>query len=136
MKKIAIPTLSGKLSSHFGGSEYFSVFDVDNNAIVGESLLPTPEHTPGAYPKFLADYGVTDVILGGVGQQAIAIFNQNKINVYTGAPSIVPKDLVQQFVDGTLQVGANSCHSDEHGHGEGHEEGHGHHGSHGGNCNH
>jgi len=128
MKKIAIPTLNGNLSSHFGGSEYFSVFDIDENKIVGESILPTPEHTPGAYPKYLADYGVTDVILGGVGQQAIVIFNQNKINVYTGAPAILPKELVEQFIAGTLVVGDNSCDSDHHDHEHGdHHHGHGRH---------
>jgi len=129
MKKIAIPTLNGNLSSHFGGSEYFSVFEIDNNKILNESILPTPEHTPGAYPKYLADYGVTDVILGGVGQQAIVIFNQNNINVYTGAPAIIPKDLVLQFLEGTLVVGDNSCDSDhhDHQHGEGQHHGHGRH---------
>ncbi len=128
MKKIAIPTLNGNLSPHFGGSEYFSIFDVVDKKIVGESILPTPEHEPGAYPKYLADAGVTDVILGGVGQQAIVIFNQNKINVFTGAPAILPKDLVLQFANGTLKVGDNSCDSDEHDHdhGEGHH-GHGRH---------
>ena len=127
MKKIAIPTLNGKLSSHFGGSEYFSVFDTENTQITGESILPTPEHTPGAYPKFLADSGVTDVILGGVGQAAITIFNQNGINVFTGAPAILPKDLVQQFIDGNLAVGDNSCDGDHHG--QGNHDG-GHHGHH------
>jgi len=44
--------------------------------------------------------------------------------VFTGAPSILPKDLVQQFTDGTLTVGDNSCDSDHHNH----EHGDGHHG--------
>ncbi|MBN2669556.1 MAG: ATPase [Bacteroidales bacterium] len=126
MRKIAIPTLNGHLSAHFGGSEYFSIFDINESSITSEALLPTPEHTPGAYPKYLADHGVTDVILGGVGQRAVEIFNENGINVYTGAPAINPKDLVLQFIAGTLIVGENSCDSD-HDHDHHHEHGHGHH---------
>ncbi len=129
MKRIAIPTLNGKLSSHFGGSEYFSVYDIDDNKILSEKLWPVPEHTPGAYPRYLAEQQVTDVILGGVGQQAIVLFQQNNINVITGAPSVDPKSLVLQLIEGNLLAGDNSCDSDHHGHehtGE-HHHGHGHH---------
>ena len=53
--------------------------------------------------------GVTDVIAGGVGQKAIAIFNQHNVNVFVGAPQLSAKELVQGFINGTIEFTANNC---------------------------
>ena len=82
MKKIAVPTANGLLSPHFGGSEYFSIFNIENNKIISEEILPTPEHVTGSYPLFLAEQKITDIVVGGVGGKAIEIFNKNSINVF------------------------------------------------------
>ena len=82
MTKIAIPVINGKLNNHFGHTQEFCVFEINDNKIVeGKTFIP-PKHEPGVYPKWLADMGVTDVIAGGMGHKAISIFNHNKINVF------------------------------------------------------
>ena len=122
---VAIPTLNGVLSPHFGGAEFFTLFETsEDKKILKEYILPTPEHIEGSYPQFLAENKVTDIIVGGVGGKAIDIFNQFGINVYTGAPSILPKTLVEQLLNDTLIVTGNTCDggNHEHGHGPGHHQ--------------
>jgi len=127
MRRIAVPTLNGNLSSHFGGSEYFTVFSIENNNVVKEEILPTPEHTTGSYPNFLAQQGITDIIVGGIGGKAIDIFNQNNITVYAGANVKLPKELAEDLINGQLVVTGNSCNHEGDGpesHGEGHHHHH------------
>jgi len=109
MKKIAVPAEKDTLSPHFGHCEYFAVYEIENNQITGEVKLQPPAHQPGLYPKWLSENLVTDVIAGGMGQRAIELFNQNGINVYVGANIKSPKELVQDFLNGTLTTNANMC---------------------------
>jgi predicted Fe-Mo cluster-binding NifX family protein len=109
MTKIAIPVTEGKLNQHFGHTQNFYVYEVDNDRILSLDKIDPPVHQPGVYPKFLADLGVTDVIASGMGQKAISLFNQNKINVFVGVPIKDPDLLVQDFIEGTLETRDNSC---------------------------
>ncbi len=127
--KIAIPMAGGKLSLHFGHSEQFAVITIKNNEVVREELLTPPEHVPGAYPEFLAYHGVTDVIVGGIGQRAIDIFKRYGIDVKTGAQKKTMAELTSDFINDKLITGDNSCDSDHHEHEHDHE--HHHHGHHG-----
>jgi hypothetical protein len=45
-----------------------------------------PDHIPGLYPRWVAGFGVTDVISCGMGQKAIELFNLQNINAFVGAP--------------------------------------------------
>ncbi len=126
MKRVAVPTANGLLSPHFGGSEYFSIFNIENNKIVSEEILPTPEHLTGSYPNFLAEQNITDIIVGGIGGKAIEIFNKFNINVYAGANVLLPKQVTEQLLEGTLALTGNSCNHEGDGP-ESHGEGHHHH---------
>ncbi len=109
MKKIAIPLENEVLSVHFGHCQKFAIVQVDNNKIVDVHELTPPDHVPGLYPPWLARYGVTDVIAGGIGQKAIAMFNQNNINVFVGAPFKSAEELVNDFINNKLELSANLC---------------------------
>ncbi len=126
MKRVAVPTANGLLSSHFGGSEYFSVFNIEDNKIISEEILPTPEHLTGSYPNFLAEQKITDIIVGGIGGKAIEIFNKHSINVYAGANVKLPKEVTEELLAGTLALTGNSCNHEGDGP-ESHGEGHHHH---------
>lgn len=109
IKKIAIPLEGGILCPHFGHCQQFSIIDTNNKDITNELLLTPPPHEPGLLPAWLAERGVTDVIAGGMGQRAIALFNQQKINVFVGAQQKLPKDLANDLINNTLIAGANYC---------------------------
>jgi len=108
-KKIAIPLENGILSAHFGHCQKFAIVEVDSNKIINVEEHTPPEHVPGLYPPWLAKYGITDVIAGGMGQKAIAIFNKSNINVFVGAPLKSAEEIVNDFINNKLELSANYC---------------------------
>ncbi|NSW44370.1 MAG: ATPase [Bacteroidales bacterium] len=123
-KRIAIPLEGNVLSGHFGHCEAFAFVDVENDKITNITILDPPEHQPGAFPRFVANNGATDVIVGGIGQHAISLFNALNVNVLMGAPVETPEKLVNDFIAGKLQLNTNSCNHDAHGHDHGHHHHH------------
>lgn len=108
-KRIAIPLENGILSSHFGHCQQFAIIEAEDHSVINESLVTPPPHEPGLLPAWLAEKGVTDVIAGGMGQRAINLFNQNKINVFVGAEQKTYTDLANDLVNDRLIAGANYC---------------------------
>ena len=103
-KKIAIPVENGILCAHFGHCEKFAIIEVVNGEITEMKELTPPEHVPGLYPRWVGEFGVTDVIAGGMGQKAITLFNQENINVFVGAPANSAKELVTDFLSNKLTI--------------------------------
>ncbi len=131
MKKIiAIPLSGGKLSAHFGHSEAFAFVTTENQSIQGIITATPPEHVPGSFPRWVAANGATEVIAGGMGPQAVSIFNNLGINVFVGAPALDPLEIVEAYLEGKLQLQANYCDHDSHHHGDGHHHDHHHHHNH------
>lgn len=108
---------NGMLCAHFGHCEYFAIATVQNNQI-NEIIEETPPtHEPGVYPRWIASFGVTDVIAGGMGQKAIELFHQQHINVFVGSPIKGAKEIIEDFLTGNLSLNANYCnHDDQHEH--------------------
>lgn len=109
--RIAIPTYNGALCPHFGHCAEFTFVDVDEakKEITSVSSVPAPEHAPGLLPPWIRDHGANTVIAGGMGMRAQQIFAENGIKVIVGAPAAAPREVVQAFLDGTLETGANLC---------------------------
>ena len=108
-KKVAVPVENGILSGHFGHAKNFAIVDVVNGIIENEELKVPPPHEPGVLPKWLHDLGCTDILAGGMGQQAIQLFLRNNINVYVGVAQKKPNELVEDLINNNLQSGANYC---------------------------
>ncbi|MGB4230153.1 MAG: NifB/NifX family molybdenum-iron cluster-binding protein, partial [Bacteroidales bacterium] len=87
----------------------FAIVNVENDTITEIKEIVPPDHVPGLYPKWIAQIGVTDVIAGGMGQKAIELFNQQKINVFVGAPVKTAEELVIDFLNNNLNLNANYC---------------------------
>ncbi len=109
MRKIAIPVENNRVCQHFGHCRQFAVYNVDDNKIISENFLTPPRHEPGVLPAWLAEKGVKDVIAGGMGQRAINLFLNQKINVYVGVAPKEPKELVQDLINDKLDAGKNLC---------------------------
>ncbi len=107
--KVAIPTAEGRLCMHFGHCSEFIVLTVEDGQVTGRDALAPPAHAPGVLPKWLAGEGVTVVIAGGMGMRAQQLFDAAGIEVIVGAPAETPEDLVQHYLDGTLETGTNVC---------------------------
>jgi predicted Fe-Mo cluster-binding NifX family protein len=107
--KIAMPIQGGKLSQHFGHSEQFSLFEIEDQSVRDREELTPPPHEPGLLPRWLKEQGVTLVIAGGMGQRAQQIFEQAGIEVICGAPSESPATVVDSYLKGDLETGDNAC---------------------------
>jgi len=109
---IALPMENGVLCAHFGHCQYFAIVEIENGEIADSKEVVPPEHQPGLYPRWVAGFGVTDVIGGGMGQKAIDLFNQQNINAFVGAPIKSAKELVTDFIANKLNLNANYCDHD------------------------
>lgn len=109
MKKIAIPLLNNLLCSHFGHCQQFGIFETDDTKIINVEKHTPPPHEPGTYPKWLHEIGVTDVISGGMGQRAIQLMLDNKINVFVGVAQKPSEELVMELLNGSIEAGVNMC---------------------------
>lgn len=109
--KIAIPTENGLLCPHFGHCQVFTIIDV--NPETGriehiESLNPPP-HERGVLPAWLNQLGCTHVIAGGMGGRAVALFQQNGIQVISGVKAQKPEELVNSLLNSQLETDGNYC---------------------------
>jgi len=107
--RIALPVDGNNLSSHFGHSPEFALFDVKDNAITANGLAEPPPHSPGAIPSWLREKGVNVVIAGGIGRRAVDMLKSSGIEVVVGAPAGTPEDVVKAYLAGTLATGDNIC---------------------------
>ena len=107
--KFAIPLAEGKLTAHFGHCQEFALVEVEDNQINSKETLVPPPHEPGVLPKWLHDQGANVIIAGGMGARVLELFAQNNIKVVVGNSALAPEELVQQYLDNSLQTGANVC---------------------------
>lgn len=109
MKKIALPVAGNMICEHFGQAQYFKFYKLENQLILKDEIIKAPVHKPGLLPNWLANNNVTDVIVGGIGHNAIEIFHQNKINVFVGVAIKDPTELVNDYLNGVLETDGNLC---------------------------
>lgn len=108
---IAIPVSNNKLDSHFGHCKEFALVKTDskNKKIILREDIKAPPHQPDMLPFWLAQLGVEMVIAGGMGHRARELFINYKIKVLVGASKVSPENLVNDYMNEVLMLGANSC---------------------------
>ncbi|MBN2284871.1 MAG: NifB/NifX family molybdenum-iron cluster-binding protein [Tissierellales bacterium] len=111
--KIAVASIDGKVSQHFGHCDGFYLFDEENGTIHNKEFVQSPEHVPGLLPKFLADLGVNTIISGGMGGAAVNLFNERNVEVVVGATGDAMEN-VQEYLKGNLKSTGSICHHHEH----------------------
>lgn len=109
--KFAVPTNDGNLCLHFGHCEVFTFIEVDEETkeIISKVEVTPPPHEPGILPPWIAQQGATVVIAGGMGARAQQLFVNQGIKVIVGANAQNPEVLVKEYLNGTLETGANAC---------------------------
>ena len=109
--KIALPIAQNQLCMHFGHCEAFAFYEVDEKSkkILNKECHIPPQHEPGILPPWIKSHGADVVITGGMGMRAQSLFVSAGVKVITGAPGLDPEDVVQKYLDNTLQTGENVC---------------------------
>jgi predicted Fe-Mo cluster-binding NifX family protein len=125
-KKISIPTAGEIVNAHFGRSQAFTVFEIQDGKIIGEELVDAQglEHQHAGIAQLLKAKGVETVICGGIGPGAITGLENAGLEVLRGANGPV-RNIAQAYAEGTF-VSTNAICDHSHGH----EHNHSHHDHH------
>ncbi len=121
MTKIAIPSMNNggmesDVCAHFGSCEYFTVVDVQDQAITGieaiSNMSPDGEHNCAAPSLILKSHNVDTVLVSGIGGRPLISLVENKMKVFAGAMGKV-SDALQDYNNGMLQelstIGTCNC---------------------------
>ena len=110
---------SGEVFQHFGHTEFFKLYDVDNGKITNSLVIAAPEQGHDALAGFLAQLRVNALICGGIGGGARAALEDVGVILYGGVAGEADT-AVNAFLAGTLGYDP-LVHCDHHAHGEGHD---------------
>ncbi len=117
--KIAVTYDNGNIFQHFGHTEQFKLYTVENGEITQSQIVSTDGNGHGALAGFLRGLGADTLICGGIGAGAQNALAEAGIRIYGGV-SGGADEAVRALLDGSLSFDPN-VRCDHHGH---HEEGH------------
>lgn len=117
--KIAVTYENGNIFQHFGRTETFKVYEVEDGRIVSSEVIGSDGVGHGALAGLLADRDIQVLICGGLGGGAMSALSEAGIEVCAGASGDAD-EAVEAYLRGDLvNTGANCDH---HGHEDGDHE--------------
>ena len=129
--KIAVTYENGQIFQHFGHTEKFKVYQVEDGKVVSSAILSANGVGHGALAGLLRDSGADTLICGGIGGGAQMALAQAGIRLYGGVSGSADQ-AVEDMLAGKLDYDPDvKCDHHDHAHGEGHQCGHHHGGDHG-----
>ena len=124
--KIALTYANGEIFQHFGKTESFKVYEVEDNKVVSSEVIGSNGTGHGALAGLLAEQGVNVLICGGIGGGAQTALTEAGIELCAGAQGNTDQ-AVESYLKGELVSSGANCdhHHHEEGHScDSHEEGH------------
>ena len=119
--KIAVTYENGEIFQHFGHTENFKVYHVEEGRIINEEIVSANGSGHGALATLLSAHQIDILICGGIGGGAQMALAQAGIKLYGGVTGKAD-DAVKALLEQTLTYNPDvKC--DHHG------EGHDHHGN-------
>ncbi len=118
--RIAITYDNGEIFGHFGHTEQFKLYDVQDGKILDSHVVNTNGSGHGALAGFLSAHNVDVLICGGIGMGAQNALADAGIKLYGGVCGNADV-AAQMLVEGKLDYNPNvMCNHHGHEHGEGH----------------
>lgn len=105
----AIPMKNEVISDHFGQAREYCIIEAEDRSILSARTFSGPVQDNGRIPAWLESFGVTHVIANGIGQKAIDLLTEHKVEVIWGVPADRPEILVKAYLDSQLAPGINLC---------------------------
>ena len=124
--KIAVTYDNGNIFQHFGRTETFKVYEVEDGKVVSSQVIGSGGVGHGALAGVLAEQKVDVLICGGIGGGAQAALEEAGVELCAGAAGDADQ-AVMAYLRGELVSSGANCdhHHHEEGHScGGHEEGH------------
>ena len=121
--RVAVTYDNGNVFGHFGRTEQFKVYDIENGKVINTRILGTNGEGCGALAGILNIADVDALICGGIGGGAVNAIEEAGIRLYAGASGNADA-AVEDLIAGQLAaVGEANCN--HHDHEEGHSCRHG-----------
>ncbi len=123
--RIAIPFEKGQIFQHFGHTERFKIYDIEDGAVTVTTTVNTDGSGHGALADILKKIHVDTLICGNIGDGARRALTEAGIEYYCGITGSADQ-AVDTLLKGHL-VSNPDAHCDHHGqhhHGEAHGEHH------------
>ena len=115
--KIAVAYDNGNIFQHFGRTEFFKVYEVEDDKVVSSEVIGSNGVGHGALAGLLAEQSVDVLICGGIGGGAQAALAEAGVELCSGAEGDTDQ-AVEAYLKGELVSTEANC--DHHHHGEGH----------------
>lgn len=116
--RIAVTYENGAIFQHFGHTEYFKLYNVEDGKIVSSEVVDTNGSGHGALAGVLNSLNAEVLICGGIGMGAQMALADAGIKLYGGVSGDADK-AVEDFVAGKLDYNPD-VQCNHHGHGEEH----------------
>lgn len=126
--RIAVTYENGEIFQHFGHSEQFKLYDIEDGKIIAEQIVGTNGSGHCALAGFLQAVKADALICGGIGMGAQAALADAGIRLYAGAAGSADA-AAKALAEGNLQYDPNA-RCDHHDHHQDGDCGHHHEGRH------
>lgn len=108
--RIAVTYENGQIFQHFGHTEEFKVYEVEDGKIVKSEIIGSNGSGHGALASLLNDRGIDVLICGGIGGGAQKALSERGIELCAGQSGDVD-EAVEAYLRGELvNTGANCSH--------------------------
>lgn len=122
--RIAVTYENGQIFQHFGHTQEFKVFEVEDDKVVSSEVIGSDGQGHGALATLLGSKSIDVLICGGIGGGAFQALAEQGIEVCAGVSGDVD-EAVEYYLKGELESSGINC--DHHGEGHtcgDHEDGH------------
>ena len=111
---------------HFGHTEQFKIYEIENNSIVSSRILSSDGEGHSALAQLLENENIDKLICGGIGGCAVNALNEAGIEIFADISGNTD-EAVKNLLNGTLeQTTSPNCshHHGEHHHSHNHDKDH------------
>lgn len=116
--KVAVTHEKGNIFQHFGHTEEFKIYDIEDGKVVSSKVADTNGSGHGALAGVLKEWNIDTLICGGIGAGAQTALAEAGIKLYGGASGSADA-AVEALLAGNLEYNPDvQCsHHGEHHHG-------------------
>ncbi len=124
--RLAVTYENGEIFQHFGHTQQFKVYDIEDGKIIHEEIVDTNGQGHGALAGFLFGGKVDALICGGIGGGAQVALSEAGIKLYGGVSGNAD-EAARAFAEGKLEYDPDvmcSHHGHDHSCGDHHDDDH------------
>ena len=112
--RIAVTYENDEIFQHFGHSEAFKLYDVEDGKVVNSQVVEASGRGHGALAGMMSENDVKVVICGGIGDGATSALADAGIEVFSGAKGSCDEAVAKYLAGELVSEGTNCDHHDHH----------------------